>query len=162
MFKFSKMKFHVLFTMALIINLSCISVQISAMDADTFKQTHDQLIKDGYWAQVAEKQLEEKLMGQAENEIVQQAIQSKQCISKYYELQFYDFILTNFKEYQQYRREMGFTREVDVQKLKQEHADINHKFVALQQTLIGTAFPCHLPLETQNLNNVSSNDMNRQ
>ena len=140
------MKFHVLFTMALIINLSCISVQISAMDADTFKQTHDQLIKDGYWAQVAEKQLEEKLMGQAENEIVQQAIQSKQCISKYYELQFYDFILTNFKEYQQYRREIGFTREVDMQKLQREHAEINHKFVALQQDLMGTAFPCYLPL----------------
>lgn len=135
-----------LFKMALIVNLSCLSVQISAMDAETFKQTHDQLIKDGYWAQVAEKQLEEKLIGQAENEIAQQAIQSKQCISKYYELQFYDFILTNFKEYQQYRREIGFTREVDMQKLQREHAEINHKFVALQQALMGTAFTCYLPL----------------
>ena len=56
------------------------------MDEQAFEQMHNQILQDGYWAQVARYQLEEKLKKHMEHPAAQQAIQQKECFSKQHEL----------------------------------------------------------------------------
>ena len=113
-----------------------------AMDEQAFEQMHNQILQDGYWAQVARYQLEEKLKEHMEHPAAQQAIQQKECLSKQHELKYYNFVIANFEDFLRYRKAQGFSKSVPIEKLQQEAKALKAQYELLKQTLKDTDYPC--------------------
>ncbi|WP_162898122.1 hypothetical protein [Acinetobacter sp. WCHAc010034] len=123
-------------------SLLCICTSSYAMDEQAFEQMHTQILQDGYWAQVARYQLEEKLKEHMEHPAAQQAIQQKECLSKQHELKYYNFVIANFENFLRYRKAQGFSKSVPIEKLQQEAKAFKAQYELLKQTLKDTDYPC--------------------
>ncbi len=106
-----------------------------AMDDAQFEQQHQQLLQDAYWAQVAEHQLEEKLIDQSDHLVAQTAIQQKACAATVLELKYYDFVILNLSDFNRYRNNQGFHKIVSIEKLQQDRLDVQRKYEILKQSL---------------------------
>ncbi|WP_180178215.1 hypothetical protein [Acinetobacter sp. YH01005] len=105
------------------------------MDDAQFEQQHQQLLQDAYWAQVAEHQLEEKLIDQSGHLVAQTTIQQKACAATVLELKYYDFVILNLNDFNRYRNHQGFHKIVSIEKLQQDRLDVQRKYETLKKSL---------------------------